>query len=249
MDRDETVLLEELNLNAWPALKTVHLDGWLLRSAGGETRRPNSVNIFGRSTIPLADKIAAAEAIYRNWSRPCIFRVTPLVDVEIPGLLDARGYASEGATFVQTAALCGARMPERVELIEQVSEEWIHAALDIRGVRGAGERDIFRSQHRAIGVAATWALMREGSRALACGCATAERGWSGLTGIYVHAEARRRGLARAVTQALLSWAAGKGARQTWLQVEQTNAAAVALYASLGFRTKYHYHYRMSPKHG
>ena len=229
------------NLNAWPALKTVHLDGWLLRSAGGETRRPNSVNIFGPSSAPLADKIVAAEAIYGRWVRPCIFRMTPLVEAAISDLLDARGYASEGATFVQTAALTGAAMPERVELIEHVGDEWIDAAL---AIRGAAERDIFRAQHRAIGVRAAWALVREGGRPVACGCSTAERGWSGLTGIHVHTEARRRGLARDVTQALMSWAGAQGATKTWLQVDQTNSAAIALYTSLGFRTSYTYHYRV-----
>src|SRR4051794_40882534 len=112
MRQDDVRLLEELNLNAWPALKTVHLDGWLLRAAGGETRRPNSVNMFGPSTLALANKIVAAETIYRDWRLPCIFRMTPLVDAEIGEMLTERGYSTEGGTFVQIAPAMRSAMPD-----------------------------------------------------------------------------------------------------------------------------------------
>jgi ribosomal protein S18 acetylase RimI-like enzyme len=89
-------------------------------------------------------------------------------------------------------------------------------------------------------------LVRVDNQAVACGCVSVERGWSGLTGIYVHKDARRRGLARKITEALMSFARERGARRMWLQVDQTNAAAITLYSSLGFRTSYTYHYRVAP---
>lgn len=246
MRREELSLLEEMNLNAWPALKTVHLDGWLVRTSGGHTRRPNSVNIFGPSTLPLSEKINRSERIYRELDRPCFFRITPLVDAEVPDLLSEREYASEGATFVQTAEMGPTPMPDGIEVQGRVSDTWLAAALSIRGVVGE-EREIFRMLHRAIAVETGWALARVDGRAVACGCVSVERGWSGLTGIYVHEDARRRGLARNVTEALMSWAHSRGARRMWLQVDQTNSAAITLYSSLGFRTSYTYHYRVAPE--
>lgn len=246
MQLEELKLLEEMNLNAWPALKTVHLDGWLVRSSGGDTRRPNSVNLFGPSTLPLTDKVDQVETIYRNLGRPCLFRITPLADAKLPDLLSERDYSGEGATFVQTAEIGHTDMPSGVDVLSRVNDTWLAAALGIRGVAGE-EREIFRLLHRAIAVEAGWALVRIDGRAAACGCVSVERGWSGLTGIYVHQQARGRGLARKITEALTGWAHDRGARRMWLQVDQKNEAAISLYSSLGFRTSYTYHYRVAPK--
>src|SRR5258705_9917489 len=103
MRREDVSLLEEMNFNAWPALKEMRFDGWLVRYAGGESRRVNSVNVMAPSTRPLSAKIDEAEAIYRRWRRPCIFRLTPLADREIEPLLIARGYTLETPTYLQIA--------------------------------------------------------------------------------------------------------------------------------------------------
>jgi ribosomal protein S18 acetylase RimI-like enzyme len=54
--------------------------------------------------------------------------------------------------------------------------------------------------------------------------------------VLVMPAARRRGLARRVTESLYAWARGHGARFAYLQVVATNAAALPLYAGQGFRT-------------
>jgi GNAT superfamily N-acetyltransferase len=56
----------------------------------------------------------------------------------------------------------------------------------------------------------------------------------------------RRGYARRVIGSLAAWAADRGATGACLEVEAANAPALALYAGLGFRELYSYHYRREP---
>ena len=54
--------------------------------------------------------------------------------------------------------------------------------------------------------------------------------------LAVPPEARRRGLGRLLMELGLDWGRRRGARRAFLEVRPTNAAALALYGSLGFRT-------------
>ena len=58
--------------------------------------------------------------------------------------------------------------------------------------------------------------------------------WVGLSAVHVAEDARRRGLARALCEALLGWAAERGATRAYVQVLADNAAATRLYESMGF---------------
>jgi GNAT superfamily N-acetyltransferase len=70
-----------------------------------------------------------------------------------------------------------------------------------------------------------------------------ERRWAGIFGMATYREARRRGVATALLNALARHADAGGAAQMYLQVEDGNDAARALYARAGFAPAYRYHYR------
>ena len=53
--------------------------------------------------------------------------------------------------------------------------------------------------------------------------------------LAVEPEQRRRGLGRLLLELALGWGRRRGARSAFLEVRPTNAAALALYGSLGFR--------------
>jgi len=58
--------------------------------------------------------------------------------------------------------------------------------------------------------------------------------------------ARGRGLATLVVHELLTWAWSHGASHAYLQVNDDNAPALAVYRKFGFATAYTYHYRARP---
>ena len=89
-----------------------------------------------------------------------------------------------------------------------------------------------------------FASLRPGGATIAIGRAAGAGSWAGLTAIEVDPRCRRRGLGAAVTAALAAAARGRGADWLYLQVEDDNAAARALYQKLGFADHHGYHYRV-----
>ncbi|MDI5970454.1 GNAT family N-acetyltransferase [Streptomyces sp. SL13] len=71
--------------------------------------------------------------------------------------------------------------------------------------------------------------------------------WAVFAAVEVAAEHRREGLATAVMAALAARALTEGASGALLQVESDNAAALALYARLGFTPGEPHHYRRPPR--
>lgn len=78
------------------------------------------------------------------------------------------------------------------------------------------------------------------------GTITGQGRWLGLSLVEVVPTARRRGLAQHMVRALAEWAAGLGATNAFLQVEERNEAAVTLYRRLGFTTHHTYLTRVEP---
>lgn len=70
-----------------------------------------------------------------------------------------------------------------------------------------------------------------------------------IANVAVHPDFRKRGIARALTQAVMEELDRRGQKETWLQVDKTNSAAVNLYHSMGFRERLRRtSWRMQPQH-
>ena len=66
--------------------------------------------------------------------------------------------------------------------------------------------------------------------------------WLGIAAVHVDPGQRRLGRARLVCGALLNWGAEHGAQRAYVEVLEENAAAVALYTSMGFRLHHRHRY-------
>jgi hypothetical protein len=137
--------VEEACLNAWPALKEIFYDGWLIRLAEGHTRRTNSVNVIGPGIYDLAEKIGHCEAIYSAHGLPTYFRIRSNDHPALEEKLIARGFRAEDET--RTLYLDFANTPpvpsDGIEIAERPSAEWLAAHERFSGrpaANGVGKR-------------------------------------------------------------------------------------------------------------
>ncbi|MGC4848427.1 GNAT family N-acetyltransferase [Micromonospora sp. DT15] len=248
------VALERAADEAWPAPTRGRLGDWLLRSAEGWTGRANSALPIGDPDRPLAAAVDAVERWYAERGQPALINTPLPLAAPVGAELDDRGWGTRPPTLVQTAPL---PLPEStpassrpdgwgsavVELATAPSDEWLAIAAGRKGGLPDAARHVLTAvgQVRFAHVYADNALVAVGR-----GTVTGQGRWLGLSLIEVVPAARRQGLAHRVVHELASWGVSGGATHTFLQVEQRNAAAVALYQRLGFVTHHTYLTRVAP---
>ncbi|HEY4941735.1 MAG TPA: GNAT family N-acetyltransferase [Rhizomicrobium sp.] len=243
--------VEETCMNAWPALKEVFYDGWLIRLANGATRRTNSVNVIGRGNRALDDKIAYCESVYRAHAQPSYFRILSTAPPDLDEALDARGYAKEDETSTLYMNFRKRRLPVpakdfAVDILEgRPSREWLHAHAR-HSRRSPDEAKALHAVLDVVAVPAFFAEARDESGEIASVAfgAIHER-LICLQWVVTDPAQRRRGLSRATLSALLRRGQEAGATGACLQVVADNHSAIRLYERLGFTCElYRYHYRV-----
>jgi N-acetylglutamate synthase len=238
--------LEELAFAAWPALESRDDAGWRLRFSGGYTKRANSINALTPEAEADPAAIARLEAAYRERGQPAIWRLSPLAPPATDRLLAARGYRTIERSLLQVCQLSGDPVihPE-VRIHVQPTAAWIDAFSTYSPVRPE-HRDTMKAMLAAIAPPAGFAIVEEQGQPMAMAIGAVSGDHMGLFDVLVMPHARRRGLARKITESLYAWARGHGAHFAYLQVVATNDAAMPLYAAQGFRTVYEYEYRVPP---
>ena len=98
--------VEETCLNAWPALREVVFEGWLLRFSEGLTRRGNSANPLAPLRCP---ELAECQRLYRRLGLPTIFRVLSFGDPAIDEQLAGAGYTKERSEERRVGKECRSR--------------------------------------------------------------------------------------------------------------------------------------------
>jgi ribosomal protein S18 acetylase RimI-like enzyme len=253
--------LDRVAARTWRGTEEEPVGGWLLRAAGGFTGRANSALTAGDPGMPLPE----AAARIRRWYTAR--GLTPMASLSyLPGqrhsnpvdrFLAEQGWAlrDEAEVIVMTqrsAAVTVTPAALPVRLGDEPGDDWL-ALYHFRGQPGPPPPIA-----RTILTSAPWqafASARDGDRTVAigrvagakAGAGASEQHWAGLTAIEVDPHYRRRGLAAAVTTALIAHAAQRGAAHVFLQVEEGNEPALALYRRLGFSMHHGYRYRVAPE--
>ncbi len=241
---------EEIAADAVPAAVVEQLDGWRLRFNHGFKRRPNSVlaNQNG-GALDTETKIARAEAFYAAHGLRARFQLSPAsLPADLDARLEARGYVRAGEPVcVQVAALSklGVLRPVagEVTLLEHPTEAWFALLTEIEGtfgIKAAALRDMLgKLPGRPV-----FALASDAAGLPAATAVGVDHGGSlGIFNVATHPQARRQGLATALTAQLCRWGEQRGLSGAYLQVAANNTRARSLYEQLGFTTLYNYFYR------
>lgn len=244
------VELEELSANAWPGLRSALVGGWVARSAGGYTRRANCVLPLYGAGEPLKPRVERCEALAVSWGIRPVFKIAdPKGLADLDAELAERGYAVEAPTTVMAlpslppaGALPGLRPGLEASAEREASEEWYAAFLGFSGIEGR-KAELARAIMSSIAPDRRFLLLKEGGEAAACALVVVEAGWAGIFDVVVRQDRRGKGLGRGLMGLALAEAARAGARRSYLQVMDDNAAAIGLYASLGYVPAYGYFYR------
>jgi ribosomal protein S18 acetylase RimI-like enzyme len=235
--------LELIGHAAWPSLEDEWLNGWLLRAGGGVTRRSNSANPVDDSWDDLDTQVDSTEAWFAQRNLPPIVRLTAAADPATDRRLAARGYQRDLGAVIMTSPLAGF-VPvgiHDVHLSDGPSAQWLQSAAREPG-RGGAKRMVLEQLLDRIDRPTAYAgIGREGMGSIGLGVMVDDH--LALFMMRTEPPARRQGLARAVAATLAAWGADQRATEAFLQVHPSNAPAIALYESLGFKKQYEYWYR------
>ena len=242
--------LERVAAEGWRPTEQAPLGSWTLRAAEGFTRRANSALALGDPGMPLPLAIEHVRQWYRARDLPAMVALAfPLGRPELNAvdrLLAERGWSVRSGATVMTARPGMAASVTDTAISVDVVAEPDDAFLALYRYRGGVPPPV----SRRLLISAPWQAFASARTAagqtVAVGRVAAARGWAGLTAIAVHHDYRRRGLGRLVSTALAAEAAEHGADGLYLQVEDDNDAARALYRGIGFTDHHGYHYRVEP---
>jgi GNAT superfamily N-acetyltransferase len=244
----DVVALELAANDAWPAPVQARLGSWILRAADNWTGRANSALAVGDPDRPLEAAIDAVVDWYAQRGQPALINAPMPLAAPVNLALDERGWTARPLTLVQTAPL-PTGLPERrdlppVELADAPSDDWYTMVAEHKGTLPAAAmrvltgvpETVFAHVHDEAG----------GLVAVARGTVTGPGRWHGISLLQTTPDARRRGLAQHVLREMAHWARQHGSSRAYLQVEERNTAAVALYQRVGFNTHHTYLTRVEP---
>lgn len=241
--------LAAVTARAWQPVESEPLGEWRLRAAGGFTRRANSALPLGDPGLPLGEAFGRVERWYEERGLPPYIQTATGAEGTQEALcaeLERHGWRREVTAEVRIAALAPVGDLDAdvsaVRLSRAPDEAWLSRyqrfstpGPHVLRVLGGGPSVWFAT------VADDEDEGRGGAPAAIGRCVVDGR-WAGFMAVEVAPEHRRRGLATSVMAALARQALEEGASAAWLQVEEDNEGARALYDGMGFAAHHRYHH-------
>ncbi|GAA4964079.1 GNAT family N-acetyltransferase [Pseudonocardia tropica] len=243
--------LERVRAAAWPAPVVEELGGWLLRAAGGWTRRANSALALGDPGTPVEHALERVrEFAGRHGIAPA---VQAPVDAPWSNRVAEAGWVRAEGTGTCTVLVTRAASDGPAPWWPATpGADWWAAQGEpepgpgapawavLTGVLRPGEQSTATSKDP---VEVGFGTLRDtdGTPVAAVRAAVVDAHVY-VSRLWVVPAARRGGLAARLTRQALAWGAAHGARHGMLDVADDNTAALALYRGTGWTDHHRYHY-------
>jgi GNAT superfamily N-acetyltransferase len=238
--------IDEISLNAWPALQQVLYDGWVLRLSKGYTKRANSVNPLYPSNQNLSQKVSYCEKFYTERSLRPVFRLTPFSSPpDLDLFLESRGYQVLDQTLVMVLDLESIEIQpkSRYEFTGKKIDEWMEIFYQVNPTQ-PDNHEVHKEILKAILNQCHLVVLNDSGVYASCGIGVLEAGYVGLFDIVTDSKARRKGYGTQIVLEILAWARKRSARYSYLQVVKQNFPARQMYEKIGFKELYQYWYRV-----
>lgn len=236
VDREQLLLTTALGR---PAVETSYVGQWLLRASSGWTGRANSLLPAGDPEMPVSDALKRTEAFYTDRGLPPLALI-PLDSPLAPefaqlGWVDARPHEADALVLHTTMDLVNATPAYEVVVRDLPDAAWYGAAFE--GAPPAAAAAVMEGAPKGA-----FASVELDGRVVAVARGSMTGHWLGVDAVRVLPEYRRRGLATAVLQGLARWSGQLGGRRSYLEVVESNQAALTTYTNLGYAVAYRYRY-------
>lgn len=222
-----------------PAVETSYVGQWLLRASDGWTGRANSLLPAGDPEMPISEAVKRADAFYteRGLIPLALIRLgSPLAEEFAQlGWVDSRPDEADALVLHTTLDLVNATPAYEVTVSDKPDAAWYGAAFE--GTPPAAAPAVMEGAPKAA-----FASVVLDGKVVAVGRGSMTGHWVGIDAVRVIPEYRRRGLATAVLQGLTRWAGQQGGRRSYLEVVESNKAALDTYTNLGYVEAYRYRY-------
>ena len=247
--RESAAEVSRRAVHDWPPEHVEPLGDWLLRAAGGFSRRANSALACGEPGLPLDEALDRVERFYAGHDLPTL--VAAFDGTGLDEELGRRGWAPASEDILVQVGGVAAAIRALTDRAGAPSEEVQIGTLDDAWWQAPGAAPLdAHGRHVLAGPAeVAFARITRDGAVVARGRGALNAGSDvrlGISALWTHPDHRRQGLGDAVVSALLEWAAEAGATSAYLQVEAVNAAALAAYERLGFVTHHGYRYLRAP---
>jgi N-acetylglutamate synthase len=238
--------IEEVSMNCWPSLQTIHYDGWVLRFAEGLTRRSNSVYPVYDSKIDVFTKISYCENLYKRKDLPACFKITEIAQpYDLDEILDSKGYNHEFDISVQLMNINKFTIDEdsNAKISEYTNDEWIYNYVNMNEM-DAIQKPILKKIMDRILLPKCLLTYDLNGYPIGCGLGVIDDKFLGLFEIVIDKQYRNKGFGKSMIDNILMWGKNNGAEVAYLQVLTENNAAIKLYDKEGFKEAYRYWYRI-----